>query len=62
MYIGFKMVVAGAQGKSDEYGKLKKSFGYAIIGLFVVLAAKGILSVIKATVSEVLAHGGVGIW
>ena len=52
--IGFKMVVAGAQGNSEEYAKLKKAFGYALIGLFIVLAARGILEVVKSTVSEVL--------
>ena len=55
VFIGFKMVLAGVQGNSEAYAKLKKSFGYAMIGLFVVLAVKGILEVIKNTVGTLLA-------
>ena len=56
VYIGFKMVLAGKE-KSADYDSLKKSFMWSLIGLFLVLGANGILSVIQNTVYEVIAVG-----
>ncbi|MDE0243176.1 MAG: hypothetical protein OYG31_00425 [Candidatus Kaiserbacteria bacterium] len=57
--IGFRMVWSGVQGDSGNYAKLHKSFGYALLGLFIVLAVKGILEVIKNTVGALLVSGTV---
>lgn len=54
VWIGFKMVLAGAN-KPDDFVKLKQSFFWALVGLFFVLAAKGILIVIQNTVDEIIA-------
>ena len=53
VYIGFKMVLAGAS-RPEEFAKLKQSLFWALAGLFIVLAAGGILSVIKTTLEQVL--------
>ena len=53
VYIGFKMVLAGAS-KPEEFAKLKQSLFWALAGLFIVLAAGGILSVIETTLKQVL--------
>ena len=54
VWIGFRMVLEGRE-KSAEYAKHKQSFIYALVGLFLVLGANGILSVIQNTVGEVIA-------
>lgn len=61
VYIGFKMVIAGTRGQSEEYKKLQKSFVFALAGLFIILAVKGILSLVKNTINEFLAFIGNGI-
>lgn len=53
VYVGFRMVMAG-RDKTSEYTKLKKQFGYALLGLFLVLGARGILAIIQNTVKDVL--------
>ena len=53
VFIGFKMVLAG-HSKPEEFVRLKLSFMYALIGLFLVLGARGILSVVQNTVGGVL--------
>ena len=53
VYIGFKMVLS-AGSKPEEFLKWRMSLLYALIGLFLVLGAKGILGVIKTTVQDVL--------
>ena len=52
-YIGFKMVLAGRE-KTADYTKLKEAFAWSLIGLFLVLGARGILAVIRNTVDDVL--------
>ena len=51
--IGFQMVLAGAS-QPEKFAKLKQSFFWALVGLFIVLGAKGILSVIETTLQDVL--------
>lgn len=58
--IGFRMVWSGVQGDSGSYTKLHKQFWYALVGLFLVLAVKGVLEVVKNTVGALLA-GGSGV-
>ena len=53
VYIGFRMVISGGS-KPEEYVKWRTSLVYALLGLFLVLGAKGILSVIENTVGEIL--------
>ena len=52
-YIGFRMVLAGRE-KTADYTKLKEAFAWSLIGLFLVLGARGILAVIRNTVDDVL--------
>ena len=52
-YIGFRMVWAGRE-KNTDYTRWKQAFGWALIGLFLVLGARGILYVIQNTVKDVL--------
>ena len=54
VFIGFRMVVAGAS-KPEEFAKLKYSFIGALVGLFLVLGANGIIRVIQNTVRPILA-------
>lgn len=53
VFIGFKMVLAGRE-KTADYTKLKAAFGWSLVGLFLVLGARGILAVIQNTVDDVL--------
>lgn len=53
VYIGFRMVWAGREQKSD-YGKWKQAFVMALVGLFLILGARGILYVIRNTIGDVL--------
>ena len=48
-YIGFRMVLAG-KDKNADYGKWKNAFGWSLVGLFLVLGARGILFVIQQIV------------
>ena len=52
-YIGFRMVWAGRE-KNADYAQWKKAFAMSLVGLFLVLGARGILSVIQNTVGDVL--------
>ena len=53
VYIGFRMVLA-AQEKSAKYTELKNAFIWSLVGLFLILGGKGILSVIQNTVGGLL--------
>ena len=53
VYIGFQMVITGAS-KPGEFVKWRNSFMWALVGLFIVLGANGILRVIRNTVDNVL--------
>ena len=53
VYIGFNMVIAG-YSKPEDFKKYKEQLMYALLGLFLVLGARGILSVVRNTVSGVL--------
>ena len=44
-------------GKPEEYAKWRNSFFVTLVGLFLVLAAKGILNLVQNTVGEFLAVG-----
>ena len=46
VYIGFRMVWAGRE-KNADYSRWKKAFAWSLVGLFLVLGARGILSVIQ---------------
>lgn len=52
-YIGFRMVFAGQQ-KNADYTKWKDAFAWSLVGLFLVLGARGILFVIQNTLNDVL--------
>ena len=52
-YIGFRMVLAG-KDKNADYNKWKDAFAWSLVGLFLVLGARGILYVIQNTVNDVL--------
>ena len=52
-YIGFRMVLAG-KDKNADYTKWKNAFGWSLVGLFLVLGARGILFVIQNTLNDVL--------
>ncbi|MCY4577142.1 MAG: pilin [Candidatus Kaiserbacteria bacterium] len=52
-YIGFRMVLAGKE-KNADYSKWKDAFGWSLVGLFLVLGARGILFVIQNTINDVL--------
>ena len=52
-YMGFRMVLAGSERNAD-YTKWKKAFGWSLVGIFLVLGARGILFVIQNTVNELL--------
>ena len=52
-YIGFRMVLAGRE-KNADYTRWKSAFAMALIGLFLVLGARGVLYVIQNTVTDVL--------
>lgn len=52
-YIGFRMVFAGKE-KNADYSKWKNAFAWALVGLFLVLGARGILFVIQNTLNDVL--------
>ena len=52
-YIGFRMVLAG-KDKNADYSKWKDAFAWSLVGLFLVLGARGILYVIQNTVNDVL--------
>ena len=58
-YIGFRMVWAGHE-KNVDYTKWKNAFAMSLVGLFLVLGARGILFVIQNTVKDVLGpeHAG----
>ena len=53
VYIGFNMVIAG-YSKPDDFKKYKEQLMYALLGLFLVLGARGILSVVRNTVGDIL--------
>ena len=53
VYIGFQLVLTGSQ-KSAEYAEKKKQLAWTLIGLFLLLAAQGIITVIQNTVGEFL--------
>ena len=55
VYIGFQMVITGAS-KPEGFVKWRNSFMWALVGLFIVLGANGILRVIRSTVDDVLAR------
>ena len=55
VYIGFQMVITGAS-KPEGFVKWRNSFMWALVGLFIVLGANGILRVIRSTVDDVLVH------
>lgn len=52
-YIGFRMVLAGKE-KNADYSKWKNAFAWSLVGLFLVLGARGILFVIQNTLNDVL--------
>ena len=52
-YIGFRMVLAGKE-KNADYTKWKDAFAWSLVGLFLVLGARGILFVIQNTLNDVL--------
>ena len=52
-YIGFRMVLAGKE-KNADYTKWKDAFMWSLVGLFLVLGARGILFVIQNTLNDVL--------
>lgn len=53
VYIGFRMVLV-LGSRPEEYTKWKNSLGWSLVGLFIVLGAKGIILVIQNTVDNVL--------
>ena len=53
VYIGFRMVLAGKE-KNADYSKWKDAFAWSLVGLFLVLGARGILFVIQNTLNDVL--------
>ena len=54
VWVGFQMVLVRGS-KPDDYAKWRTSFVWTLIGLFLVLAAKGILEIVQNTVGQVLA-------
>ena len=55
VWIGFKIVVGLYQGKGEKFVEARNDLLTAFLGLFIVLAANGIIAVIDNTVSNVLA-------
>ena len=52
-WIGFRMVLAGKE-KNADYTKWKNAFGWSLVGLFLVLGARGVLFVIQNTVNDLV--------
>ena len=57
VYIGFRMVMAFSKGDASgpEYTKWKDTLLWTLLGLAIVLGAKGILEVLKNSISNILA-------
>ncbi len=53
VYIGFQMVMAGAVNP-EKFNKLKYNFILALVGLFLVLAANGVLAVVQNTIGGLI--------
>ncbi len=58
LWVGFQFVVA--QGKPDKIADARKHFFYIIIGIAVLLGAKVIIEIIKATLSPFVDTGLLG--
>ena len=56
VFIGFRLVLTGAS-QPEKFGELKNSLIWALVGLFLVLGANGIIRVIQNTVQPILADG-----
>lgn len=52
-FMGFRMVLAGHE-KNADYTKWKSAFAWSLVGLFLVLGARGVIFVIQNTINDVL--------